>query len=203
MKQEAWEAWLRVNQDLQHGVTGYAQLWNYTNHSINIHQQNASPDEPLTSLEILQDILRDQNAFEMDPMDDAANTTTVFPECFVPRLDMTKKLVDCGGIRLARPILNVGFPKVGSTTLFEFFKCTFQATNELVGQKGKWTVTHDQLGKCNREAVREKRPPLGGCQWTRGDTALMAMQNNLVAAFIRKFPYWTKFIKNTPTQLLS
>jgi hypothetical protein len=57
---------------------------------------------------------------------------------------MTQKLVDCGGIPMALPILNVGFAKAENTTLFTFCKCAFN---------GKGIVTHNYQGRGNQKAL--------------------------------------------------
>jgi hypothetical protein len=83
---------------------------------------------------------------------------------------MTQKLVDCGGIPLAYPILNLGFPKDGSSTLFSFFRCTFRGRAEI--------ATHDQFGGCNRKALEKGTPPISGCPYHRNKQALMQMDQN-------------------------
>jgi hypothetical protein len=134
-KQEAWNKWLEGR--FLEKVTSYQQLWNFTTHSI--HIPNKHPHDPPTSLEMLQDILQDHNDFEF-----VTKHSTDIPECFRPRLEMTQKLVDCGCIPLAYPILNLGFPKAGSSTLWRFFQCTFKG-------KGSEGVTHHMEGRCIRE----------------------------------------------------
>jgi hypothetical protein len=161
-RQEAWNKWLEGK--FSENVTSYQQLWNFTTHSI--HIPNEHPDDPPISLEILQGILRDHNDFEF-----VTKNSTDIPECFHPRLEMTQKLVDCGGIPMARPIINLGFPKDESTTLFEFFKCVFKG-------KGSEGVTHSQTGQCNREVIDEGRPALSGCKETAGTFAFMQMDIN-------------------------
>jgi hypothetical protein len=94
-KQEAWNNWLEGR--FPENVTSYQQLWNYKKHTIRI--PNKHPDDPPTSLEMLQDILRDHNDFEF-----VTKNSTDIPDCFRPRLKMTQKLVDCCGLHMARPI---------------------------------------------------------------------------------------------------
>lgn len=163
-KQDAWDVWLD-ERNFPRNRTFYAQFWNYSTHSIEV--PNKRPDDPPTSLELLQDIIHaNETQFEYFANDETKDWEL---DCFRPRLDMTQKLVDCD-IPLAYPILNVGFPKDGSSTLFKFFQCTFKGTPMI--------ATHDQFGRCNRKALEKGQPPLSGCPYHRNKQALMQMDQN-------------------------
>jgi len=59
------------------------------------------------------------------------------------------------------PVLNMGMPKLGSTSLYEYFRCSgFDATH--------WNLrTSDYEGLCMRDAVRVGLPPLQTCALDR------------------------------------
>jgi hypothetical protein len=65
------------------------------------------------------------------------------------------------------PILNMGFPKCGSSSLFDYFKCTgYRATH--------WLTNTDHFeGVCMRDAVAVGEPPLHFC--SRGNEAILQM----------------------------
>jgi len=104
----------------------------------------------LTSLEILQNVLHGkqyQKELYQEIDDYMAGNTSNVPKCLLPDLQTTRTLVDevihererrkregnqqqqqlpkslSDRLVLHTKILNVGFPKVGSTTLFHYFKC--------------------------------------------------------------------------------
>ncbi len=65
------------------------------------------------------------------------------------------------------PILNVGMPKLGSTSLYQYFKCKgLNATHWNMG-------TEEFEGLCMRDAVRVGLPPLSTC--ANGTHAIMQM----------------------------
>ena len=80
--------------------------------------------------------------------------------CLVPDKKKTLALVSdiCKtGSLLPLPVMNMGMPKCGSTTLYEFFKCSgFRATH---WQKG----TTDFEGLCMRDAANVGLPPIATC----------------------------------------
>jgi hypothetical protein len=126
----------------------YFTLWNHTAHSI--HIPNKPPGAPLTSLEILERVLVDN---------DVGNITEALPSCLVPNSQSTQALVDSGET-LQLPILNLGMPKCGSTTLHRFFSCS--------GMK----ATHRNDGFCIRKAVLNGKPPISGCRSSESADAL-------------------------------
>lgn len=89
-------------------------------------------------------------------------------ECLLPRLEQTKQLRntqfvvvddDDSSSRPSKPYLNVGFPKCGSSTLFDFFTCLgYRATHFTNNTLG------DFEGICMRDAaVLNGLPPLKTC----------------------------------------
>jgi hypothetical protein len=52
--------------------------------------------------------------------------------------------VNQGAVTLSKPVFNVGMPKVGSTTLFSFFRCS------------GWNASHAEEGKVIKPLLREK-----------------------------------------------
>jgi hypothetical protein len=129
-------------------TTPYFTLWDYSTQSI--HIPNKPPGAPLTSLEVLERVLMDN---------DVGNIKKSLPSCLVPNNQNTQALVDSGE-SLQLPILNLGMPKCGSTTLLDFFKCA--------GLK----ATHGQNGKCMKQAVLDGKPPIAGCRSTNSVDAL-------------------------------
>ena len=126
-------------------TTPYYALWNYSTQLI--HIPNKRPGDPLTSLEILENVLIDNNV---------GNITEKIPSCLVPNQKNTQALVDSGEV-MPLPVMNLGMPKCGSTTLFEFFQCA--------GIKSR----HSQDGACIEKAIREGKPPMDGCEENKQD----------------------------------
>ncbi|CAJ1950009.1 unnamed protein product [Cylindrotheca closterium] len=92
-------------------------------------------------------------------------------ECLHPKVQESKKLLKQfqGNRRPSKPYLNMGFPKCGSSTLFDFFACLgYRAThftnNSLAG---------DFEGICMRDAVANGLRPLETC--ARGVDAILQM----------------------------
>jgi hypothetical protein len=135
-------------------TTPYFTLWNYTTHTINI--PNKPPGALLTSLEILERVLVDN---------DVGNIYENMPSCLVPNKQTTQALVDSGET-LQLPILNIGMPKCGSTTLGDFFKCAGLHSS------------HGQHGLCMQEAVLHGKPPIAGCKSTKKADALTQLDRN-------------------------
>jgi hypothetical protein len=115
----------------------YYEMWNHTTHSIDVPDEHRyfGKDKRL-SLEILQDIIHSQK-------DQAGNTLSVrnktLPECFVPDTRSARKLaedVKKGEVKLSNdPVLYMGFPKTGTTTLWHFFECSgYMASHQQQGQ---------------------------------------------------------------------
>ncbi|KAL3932814.1 MAG: hypothetical protein SGBAC_010679 [Bacillariaceae sp.] len=83
-------------------------------------------------------------------------------ECLLPRLEHSKQLLRNNQFvdsRPPKPYLNVGFPKCGSSTLFDFFTCLgYRATHFTNNTLG------DFEGICMRDAtVLNGLPPLKTC----------------------------------------
>jgi hypothetical protein len=130
-------------------VTSYYTLWNYTTHSIDIpNKKRQEGGGRLTSLEILETVLAKDNK------NNVGSTNEGLQSCFIPNTLRTRTLIDSGEI-LALPVLNLGMPKCGSTTLQEFFRCA------------GFRSLHGQNGACMEAAIREGRPPIAGCKRTR------------------------------------
>jgi hypothetical protein len=93
---------------------------------------------------------------------DVGNITQALPSCLVPNTENTQALADSGE-PLQFPILNVGMPKCGSSTLATFFTCT--------GLK----ATHNQEGGCMQKALQQGKPPIAGCKESNGAQALLQL----------------------------
>lgn len=57
---------------------------------------------------------------------------------------------------LPRPVLNLGMPKMGSSTLWQFFVCSGWKTNH-------WKTRKGLVGKCMRNANNDSKPILASC----------------------------------------
>jgi len=80
------------------------------------------------------------------------------------------------------PILNLGMPKMGSTTLFRYFQCKgFDASHWKEG-----TSTNQFEGLCMRDAVRIGLPPLATC--SSGKQAIMQMDYDFPIGFTGRSP---------------
>jgi hypothetical protein len=97
---------------------------------------------------------------------DVGNITQALPSCLVPNTENTQALAHSGE-PLQFPILNVGMPKCGSSTLQTFFKCA------------GWNVRHNQAGHCMEKALLEGKPPIQGCRLSRGKQALLQLDVQL------------------------
>ena len=128
--------------------TPYFKLWNYETNTISI--LNKDPQAPLTSLELLQQILEDNDVGNIkDP-------STPLPSCLVPNVEQTQALVDrTEDLLSALPVFNLGMPKCGSSTLKDFFNCA------------GLTASHRQNGDCMENAVLKGKPPISGCTTTK------------------------------------
>lgn len=159
-KNSSFAAWKEAK--LPKGISSYHQLWDYTTNSIQIPDKNVN--DPPTSLEILERIIKTTTI-------DIKNYTNVdvtsLPECFIPRVDKTLELVDCGQT-LGFPILNMGFPKSGSTALSDFFKCS------------SYDSAHGMEGQCIGRALHEKQePPISGCYKSKNKQVLLQLDYEL------------------------
>jgi len=136
-------------------ISSYHQLWNFTTHTINIPAQ-----DPPTSLEILQKVIQEsQTILEND-------------HCFIPDLSKTQEIMRSKK-QLQLPILNVGMPKAGSSTLKKFFNCS------------GYNSSHDQEGVCLAKAViRDRLQPFSGCKWTKTKQAFLQMDLNNRGHFV-------------------
>ena len=185
--QNRWDAWQQA-QNFPPNITHYHQLWDATSQTISIPNKN--PNDPPTSLEILQDIIHGATTHMPYVARDAPESFVhrsddedpdELPACLIPRIEMTQKLADCG-IPIPEPILNVGMPKAGCTSLSDFFKCTLNVTNlntTKLNQRSIWSVVQNHQGKCNRNAMEvEGKPPLSGCPATNSRRILTQMDDN-------------------------
>lgn len=77
--------------------------------------------------------------------------------CFIPRT--TEILLQK---RLPLPILNVGFPKMGSNTLDEFFYCGGLQSSHFHCGKGR-QKNKNPCGTCMARSVAVGEPPLHSC----------------------------------------
>lgn len=92
------------------------RFWNHTTQQLNLPSYDIS--RPPSSLKLLEQIIEDQRDKTLDKQSD---------ECFFPDTTATHDLanqVRSGRIMpLPKPIINVGFPKAGSTTISKYFQC--------------------------------------------------------------------------------
>ncbi|KAL3788952.1 hypothetical protein HJC23_000236 [Cyclotella cryptica] len=95
--------------------------------------------------------------------------------------------------KLPRPFINLGFPKMGTTSLQAFFKC------------GGYTSYHYTCGNpkrlcsdCIQESVRRGLPPLGRCNeadvYTQLDNGRYFPQIELLEEFFKGYPQATFFL---------
>jgi hypothetical protein len=118
----------------------YYKRWDHATQTMQL-PGTKDPSAPLTSLELLEQVLNNSNNLS-SPEDDS---------CFRANVNATKELADwvvSNNLQLSLPILNVGMPKCGSTTLQHFFKC--------VG----FVASHEENGFQFKKAVDEGKPPI-------------------------------------------
>jgi hypothetical protein len=87
------------------------------------------------------------------------NTTTDMPDdspCFRANTSRTEELL-ARNQRLGRPILNVGLPKCGSTTLTDFFTCAGMKTSQA------FTDRDTNIGLCMRSAFESGKRIIASC----------------------------------------
>ena len=90
-----------------------------------------------------------------DVMSDEISISTIGRSCLFPKVtDDTMKF--------QVPVLNVGFPKMGSSTLTSFFKCGNLKSSHYHCNSGKG-VSPTPCGTCMHHAVAMGRPPLESC----------------------------------------
>lgn len=138
----------------------YIDWWNFTTNDIIVPDQYRffGKDRP-TSLEILSHVMAstpDVGSQEHFGPGRGNHSTEPLPSCYIPNVQRTRDLANDianGTIGdLPFPILNVGMPKMGSSTLKEFFLCHGVST------------THHQQGLHMLKSVRNGDPPLS--TWT-------------------------------------
>jgi hypothetical protein len=88
--------------------------------------------------------------------------------CFVANMPSSEDLkVFQERSTLSGPVINVGFPKAGSSTLYSFFSCG-----------GGWTSTHHNscgpkkdtyCGLCMLNAIENGLPPISSCSTNHSD----------------------------------
>jgi hypothetical protein len=107
----------------------------------------------MNSMDILQKILQD-----MQQNPNVSRYTDPLASCFVANTSRTEELLllrrqQNNKLPLPTPILNMGMPKSGSTTLYEFFKCAgYNSTHQIIDD----TI-------CMRDAAFNELPPLSTC----------------------------------------
>lgn len=111
------------------------QLWNYTSQRLDLPDDYhyAFPHDGRPSLVLLESIL-DNPQYQNHSSSILANTND---SCYFPNLDTTRDLANQvvqERLNLGLPVLNVGMPKAGSSTLFHFFRCS------------GWDASHQQNG---------------------------------------------------------
>lgn len=95
-------------------------------------------------------------------------------ECLVARIASTLTF-DPSIYSLPKPVINLGFPKVGSTTMHEFFECAgFRSSHHMCDSKGFIKFNNNRCGVCFKNAIRRDRPMLKTCgnydAWTQIDS---------------------------------
>ena len=121
---------------------------------------------------------------EADEMLSKENSDTIMPSCLIPNKHATMELVQQQLLAhqqssqsdqttmtqppplVPLPIMNLGMPKTGSTTLFEFLTCAgLRGTHQILGSHvlsgHKSPITFE--GVCMRDAVNNGLPPIGTC----------------------------------------
>jgi hypothetical protein len=148
----------------------YYEMWNHTTNTIQIPVEHRYIPNKRTSLEILQDIIQQQK--DIHPYEKDENGE--YPQCYTPNTAAARTLADevkSGQINLSgpdSPVLYVGFPKTGTTTLFEFFTCS------------DWLASHQQQGRMIFEDnLQWKNISLFDTKWVR-------MKKNSIIADRRK-----------------
>jgi hypothetical protein len=119
---------------------------------------------------------------------DATVREQILPSCLVPNLAGTAAVVEDavatqrnispisgkGSSLVPLPVLNVGMPKCGSTTLYSFFQCVrFQVSHWSRNNLESQNFRQDYEGLCMRDAARVGLPPLATCAGNKD--ALMQM----------------------------
>lgn len=149
----------------------YHEMWNHTTNTISVPEKYRNPfnltviDEkghrrrPLTSLEILDNVLNgDKYRAEFKAVEAyMEGKIKEVPQCLVANIDATRELANKvvqarsepkatyqRPTQLPLPFLNVGFPKVGSNTLMEFFDCLGMRANH--GQNGELMFDNLAMG---------------------------------------------------------
>lgn len=92
----------------------YYQRWDHTTHTLRITVEDRHDRDKATSLELLQEIIHS---------DSSPSSST--PSCFAPNVEETQKFaerVQSSSASLGLPLLNLGFPKSGSSTLRTFLR---------------------------------------------------------------------------------
>lgn len=175
----------------------YYEMWDQQTSSIQI------PDayrffgtNKRTSLEMLQDIIhskKDQAGTNYIP---GNNDPSTLPACFRPNTAPARQLaqdVKSGKVPLSNdPVLYVGFPKTGTTTLWHFFECSgYMASHQqqcpqvveqnLKGPKqGKASLLDTKWSRMRRREIIEQAKANG-----RTRQELLEMQQNMKEAHLQ------------------
>ena len=142
------------------------QLWNYTTQRLDLpvgyhHALSSIGRRP--SLLLLQSIL-DHPQYQNHSRPLNTNDSCYYPNLNVTR-DLANRVVQ-ERLRLGLPVLNVGMPKVGSSTLFDFFRCS------------GWKASHRQNGrKMMLLVAKGDREPLVNSQMGQSDAYLQLDYN--------------------------
>jgi Sulfotransferase domain len=140
----------------------YYEMWDHQTSSIQVPDEHRYfGKDKRTSLEILQDIIHSKK-------DQAGNdhvrdfNPDTLPKCFVPNTAPARQLADDingGKVELSNdPVLYVGFPKTGTTTLWHFFECSgYMASHQ---QQCPMVVEENLRGMGRGETLLETK-------WTR------------------------------------
>jgi hypothetical protein len=136
-----WNADVEANTLSQKKKVPYYKLWNHSTQSIHVPWR--STDDPLTSLEILQQVLNN--------LRNEDHYTAAEDSCFLPDTNSTRALAE--SVRkeehtLSLPILNMGMPKAGTTSLDDFFLCAGLRSN------------HSSNGPLMLQGVNAGKPPI-------------------------------------------
>lgn len=115
------------------------------------------------------------NATGTDPTTSPLDGFKVIPQmasCLVPNKRSVAPLLQLRNQTLPRPYLNMGMPRVGTNSLYQFFLCGGYKAN-------LWrTERHGHTGLCMRDAQKQGHPILESCSsWWSGSKA--ELENNL------------------------
>jgi hypothetical protein len=115
-------------------------------------------------------VLASTRIFHFSILDDAhfvpketssSHQAPIARQCFRPRMGLSSIASD-NHHPLPKPYLNLGFPKSGSSSLEQFFKCGRIRTSHWIC-KASAKNPRGYCGTCMKNAIRQRLPPLKTC----------------------------------------